>query len=354
MSTTLEEILTDTATKMFKSRCTKELINEAEQGIFPIQLWNEVEEMGMTTMGIPEEVGGTGFSYKDALNILRIAGKYSAPIPLAETLISNWLLHEKEIIIEDSPKVIALPNKNELVEFIEDKDHWSINGQVKNVPFAKFSSKIVVIGSTVNNQQIMGIVDRNQVLINEGKNLAGDAEDTVVFDNISIPKDSAKSIPIETIRKVYNQLALTRIVLMSGALERVLELTVQHAKEREQFGRAIGKFQAVKQQLAVLAGQVSSGRTASDYVIEAISNGNNFEQEVAIGKIKLGESVSVAVPIAHQVHAAIGFTYEHPLHHSTRRLWTWRDEYGNENKWAKELGNFILNKTSKPVWNLLV
>jgi acyl-CoA dehydrogenase len=354
MSTTLEDILTETATKIFKSRCTKELINEAEQGVFPIQLWNEVEEMGMTTMGIPEEAGGTGFIYKDALNILRIAGKYAAPIPLAETLVSNWLLHETGIIIGKSPKTIVLPSVNEIVEFTEDQDYWNISGQVKYVPFAECSSQIVVLGRTVNKEQIMGIVDRSQVLINGGQGLAGDSKDIVVFKNIRISKDSAKRIPNEIIKKVYNQLALTRIVLMSGALERVLELTVQHAKEREQFGRPIGKFQAVKQQLAVLAAQVSSGRTASDYVVDSINKGVDFEWEVAIGKVRLGEAVGIAVPIAHQVHAAIGFTYEHPLHHSTRRLWTWRDEYGNENKWAEELGSFILNDTNKPVWNLLI
>jgi hypothetical protein len=76
--------------------------------------------------------------------------------------------------------------------------------------------------------------------------------------------------------------------------------------------------------------------------MEALNNGKGLDTEVMIARSCIGEAIHTAVPIAHQVHGAIGFTEEHLLHYSTRRLWSWREEFGNENQWAGKLGKKIL------------
>ncbi len=75
---------------------------------------------------------------------------------------------------------------------------------------------------------------------------------------------------------------------------------------------------------------------ASHSVVEAFSTLG--ELDIAIGKARIGEAVSICTDIAHQVHGAMGYTLEHSLNHRTRRLWSWREEYGNEREWQKIVG----------------
>ena len=142
-----------------------------------------------------------------------------------------------------------------------------------------------------------------------------------------------------------------RALMMSGALESVLEMTVKYSIERSQFGKPISKFQAIQQQLATLAGEVAASQMAGHSVVEGYANLN--ELDIAIGKSRIGESVSVCTDIAHQVHGAMGYTLEHSLNHRTRRLWCWREEYGNEREWQKLIGRYFSNQGADNVWSAL-
>lgn len=144
--------------------------------------------------------------------------------------------------------------------------------------------------------------------------------------------------------------ALMRAAQMAGAVERVLALTVQYARDRVQFGKPIGAFQAIQQQLAVLAGQSASASAAVDAAFETAARGEPIARDVAIAKVRAGEAAGAAVGIAHQVHGAIGFTDEHVLHHFTRRLWKWRGEYGAETMWAARLAEWALADSPDALW----
>lgn len=97
-----------------------------------------------------------------------------------------------------------------------------------------------------------------------------------------------------------------------------------YAGQREQFGRPIGRFQAIQQQVALMAAEVATSRAAA-----------------------------VIARIAHQVHGALGFTLEHPLRLATTRLWSWRDECGNEAAWQAEIGRAALDAGSDGLWPLV-
>jgi acyl-CoA dehydrogenase len=137
--------------------------------------------------------------------------------------------------------------------------------------------------------------------------------------------------------------ALARAVVMAGAMERALDTAVTYAGERKQFGRPIGKFQAVQQNLAVMAGQVGAAGAAADAGGEALSIDDPAKQEflIAIAKTRVGDTATLASEIAHQVHGAIGFTKEYALQLSTPRLWSWRDEFGGEAEWAAKVGAYV-------------
>jgi len=141
---------------------------------------------------------------------------------------------------------------------------------------------------------------------------------------------------------------------MAGALEHILDQSVQWSLDRVQFGRAIAKFQAVQHNLAMLAGEVAAAGAAADAAAEAISeqgiSGDSVASAVAAAKVRVGEAAGSGAAIAHQVHGAMGFTYEHSLHHATRRLWAWREEFGNEALWAERLGRMVAERGADALW----
>ena len=143
--------------------------------------------------------------------------------------------------------------------------------------------------------------------------------------------------------------ALMRSCQIAGGLESLLDQSVRYANERIQFGRPIAKFQAIQQELAVLATHVAASGVAADYASSSMDNGGD-ELAIASAKSRVDDAISVCASIAHQVHGAIGFTYEHGLHFSTRRLWSWRAEYGAGSYWAKILGEKAVSNGANNFW----
>ncbi|MBK8739155.1 MAG: acyl-CoA/acyl-ACP dehydrogenase [Betaproteobacteria bacterium] len=121
------------------------------------------------------------------------------------------------------------------------------------------------------------------------------------------------------------------------------------ATERQQFGRPLAGFQAVKQVLAMIATEVAAASMAAEIACEAMTKGS-ARFEVAVAKIRTGQAVAIACMNAHQVHGAMGFTYEHTLHFATRRLWSWRADYGNEAHWALEIGRAAIARGGDAFW----
>jgi alkylation response protein AidB-like acyl-CoA dehydrogenase len=121
-----------------------------------------------------------------------------------------------------------------------------------------------------------------------------------------------------------------------------------------QFGRPIGKFQAIQQQLALLAEEAAAALVAVESAAQCIAEGrSSADFAMAAAKIRAGEAAGRVAEIAHQVHGAIGFTEEHSLHHLTRRLWSWRDEFGDEAYWALSLGRLVAKAGGVGLWPLI-
>ena len=151
--------------------------------------------------------------------------------------------------------------------------------------------------------------------------------------------------------------AAVRSVQMAGALKTILSLSVAYANERVAFERKIGKFQAVQQNLARLAGEtaaaLAAAGSAADSIAQAMGSTTRSLLEAASAKIRCGEAAAEGAGIAHQVYGAIGFTNEHVLHRFTLRLLSWRDDFGNENYWAAALGGMVARRGADRFWPLL-
>jgi hypothetical protein len=146
--------------------------------------------------------------------------------------------------------------------------------------------------------------------------------------------------------------ALMRCYEMTGAAEKAVAIAIAHASERVQFGRSIGKFQAVQHLIARAAAESLAARLAADSALQKIES-TEFEIAVAVAKSRCGEACSSVCSVTHQVLGALGFSLEHELNRFTSALLRWRDEYGAESYWNQRLADAFLRQ-SNPLWTAIV
>jgi acyl-CoA dehydrogenase len=137
-------------------------------------------------------------------------------------------------------------------------------------------------------------------------------------------------------RPTRELLAVLAAVEIAGGAERLLEMTVVHAGQREQFGKPIGAFQAIQQQIAVLAEKAVLVRISAQ---AGCTHGLTPSTELAaVAKSVASAAVPVMTGTAHAVHGAIGITAEFPLHRITARMHALRMAHGAESYWNARLG----------------
>ena len=332
----MRTLILDTADRIFRDICDQGLVDKAEKGEWPAGLWQTLEESGLTQAAVSEERGGAGGTLGDGLYFLKTSGRYAAPLPLAETLIAGVLLAEAGADVPAGPLTVAPVRRNETITFNGGK----LSGTATRVPFARGAAAIVVLTSAG-----LAIVDPKDVKIEQGKSMAGEPRDTVIFDGAPATLVGGKA----SLDTLWQLGALVRSVQMAGALEGILNMSVQYVQDRVQFGRTLSKFQAVQQSLAAMAGQVAAASSAADVAIEATEGGDGAVA-IAVAKSRVGEAAGLAAELAHQAHGAIGFTHEYALHQFTRRLWAWRDEFGGEPYWQAELGRQVAKAGADNLW----
>ena len=320
-------LVLDTAERIFADNLHKQDLDAAEGGEFPKRLWGSLEENGFTVLGTVDSGTDPGVAFA----VLKLGGRHGLPVPLAETLIGNVLLSESEVAPATGVTTFALA------------------GELLDVPWARAATQLICVENGTDGRARLRLFPADQLTIVPGSNMAGEARDQVRLSgeaqlDIVHPSRSAQEVTL--------LMALGRAALMAGALEGVLALSVQYAMERKQFGRPIAKFQAVQHQLAVMAGEVAAASRATDSAIQRLGT-DAFAAGVAVAKSRAGDASGIVAEIAHQVHGAMGFTYEHQLHHLTRRLWAWRDEYGTEPSWQQRLGREVVAAGADGVWDFI-
>jgi acyl-CoA dehydrogenase len=343
MSDTSDNIIVDTATRIFQDLCEPATINDAEKGVWPKALWDALEESGLPLTWVPDDRGGAGATMADGFAVLRVAGRFAAPVPLAETLMAGWLLARAGIAVPNGPLTAAPVHADGHIAL---RDDGKLAGRARRVPFARNAGHIAVLVHR-GSEPAVALVAASGLPISQSTSLAGEPSDDVSFDG-ALPA-AVRSVSLDQ-ELVVGFGAAVRLQQMAGALEKILEQSVQHALDRSQFGRPIAKFQAVQHNLATLAGEVAAASAAAEAAAEACSAAEINLAEVAIAKVRGGEAAGTGSAIAHQVHGAMGFTYEHSLHHATRRLWAWREEFGNEAVWAQRLGRIVAAHGADQLW----
>ena len=338
------DMLRETAARLFSKHCEPKQLREAEKGIFQIAAWAAIEAAGLHRALVPEDAGGYGMDIADALSLVRVSGEFALPLPLAETMLASYLLADAGIDMPHGPLTIAPVVAADCLNLTRSGGEWHLSGTASRIPWARDAAAIAVLAKCDGIPHVV-LLAAAGLDVTRGENLAREPRDTVRIDATPVAV-AATRVTLAQLRAIG---AAMRSLQIAGALARILAMTSQYAQDRVQFGRPIGKFQAVQQNLAVLAGQTAAAGAASDLAAEAVAAGIRI-LPIAAAKSRCGEAASIAAGIAHQTHGAIGFTQEHNLHFFTKRLWSWRDEFGNESEWNLLLGQHMANAGADRLW----
>lgn len=347
-----DNIIFDTATRIFDDLSTPDVINAAENGNWPAALWQAVVESGLTLTWIPEQNGGAGATVLDGFAVIKAAGGAAVPLPLAETLMAGWWLAKGGLQVPVLPMTVAVADDDDDDDGGLNWNGTAVSGKLCGVPHARNAQYVVIVVDTGEGSLVLQVANA-QLSIEQQVNLAGEPWDTLCLDNVT--PDAVARLPDGVAARDVQALgALVRCVQAAGAMSTALELTIQYAMERVQFGRPIAKFQALQHSVASFAGETAAINAAADAAAEAVARVGGIDHlawvEIAAAKTRLEEAVNNGAAVAHQVHGAMGFTYEHRLHHLTRRLWSWRDEYGSDVVWSRRLGDEVLTWGAAALW----
>ncbi len=283
------------------------------------ELWSSLDELGLLRLTGPEERGGSGAGWPEAVELVAAAVRNAVRIPLAEhDLLACWMLDSVGLPADSGARTVCL---------------LDASGSATGVPWAATAVRVVVIWPDGAGFRVAD-VDPEALRITAGANLIGEPRDTVTADTAELP---GTPVSADLVRQLRMKSALVRSVQVCAALDKILELSVEHTSTREQFGRPLSKFQAIQHLVSDIAAEAALARAATEAALAAALNSDwsapDLEFHIAAARSCTGHAASVAVRNAHQALGAIGTTVEHRLHEYTRAALAWRSEYGSVRYW---------------------
>jgi acyl-CoA dehydrogenase len=327
----MRTILEDSAAKTFTSFEEPSVLRRVEAGEWPAAIWDAISGQGLELIF----AGGSDDPWRDAGVILKACGRQVVPAPLAETLVAGALISATGLDPVEGAVTLASPLSSRLT-----LANGRLSGTAPGVAWARQSGHVVAMAG-----EALVVVPVAAASLSADRSIGREPRDMLTFDEVRPVSSGAISSDTAL---AYG--AMARAAQMAGAIEAVLAMTVQYARDRSQFGKPIGSFQAIQHQLAILAGHSAAASRVVDSAFDRVADGADAAFEAAVSKIRVGEAAGAAASIAHQVHGAIGFTDEHRLHYFTRRLWSWRTEFGSEALWSERLGKAVAEAGGDAYW----
>ena len=355
MNTTPDNLIADSAARLFAGQVDKAARLRTEAGEFDAVLWRSVVESGFAGAMAAESAGGSGQGWSAAYPILRGIGYWQVPLPLAETMVASLLASLAGFDLPDGPLTLIEQGQGNRLEAVDRAGATTLHGVAHGVPWARHA-QAALVSLADGRLALLHLNGQAGVSVQPHTNPAGLPSDSLQLDNVRLQPIAPN--PLALHQPVWTLGAVARSVMLVGALESALEQSVRYAGERVQFGKPIGKNQAIQQSLALLAGDVAAARVAA--LVAAADAPATRQDDIsatrfsaAVAKVRAGEAATRGAAIAHQVHGAIGFTHEHSLHFATRRLWAWRAEFGTDAQWAGELGRAAIASRASGFWPAL-
>ena len=342
-----QQMLKNSAQEFLEAECPDTYVREMEQDEngYTTEMWQKLAEQGWLGLIIPEKYGGVELEFQDLTILLEEMGRFMLPGPYFSNVVLGGMsimdsgteeqkqeylprIAEGQIIVTlalNEPSGRWDPEGIELTA-TETGGKYALNGTKLFVPNAHISDYIVVVARTGDGEDDISLFilpsqsnGVNQTLL---KTIASDRQSEVSFDNVELPASSLlgeKNRGWQTIEKVLKWGAIGKCAEMSGGGQSVLDMTVEYAKQRTQFGRPIGTFQAIQHHCANMATDVEGAKFITYQAAWMLSEGLPADREVAMAKAWVSDAYKRVCALGHQSHGAIGFTKEHNMQLYSRR-----------------------------------
>ena len=363
-----QEMLRKTARDFLETECPTSLVKEMaedEQG-YTSELWSKMAELGWMGLALPEEYDGMGMSFLDLAVLLEEMGRACLPGPFFSTVVLGGLTileagneeQKKELL----PKItagetiltMALTEPSAsydpasiTVKAVPDKDDYVISGTKLFVENANIADYLICVTRTKNGAGkgedgiTLFLVDGKSPGISTTllKTIAGDKQCEVTFDNVRVPQKNMlgerdKGWPV--VAKILQKATVAKCAEMIGGAQASLDMSVAYAKERIQFGRPIGSFQAIQHHCANMVTDVDGSRFLTYQAAWMVSEGLPAVMEVSMAKAWVNEAYRRVTQLGHQIHGGIGFCMDHDMPLYFKRAKAAEPTFGSAD-WHREI-----------------
>jgi len=358
----VQQMLKSSAQEFLSRECPLTLVRDMEedQRGFTDGLWQQIAGLGWTGVVFPEQYGGTGGDFLDLAVLLEEMGRVLLPGPFFSTVVLGGLTvldagtdgQKQDIVTRVCSgqflMTLALTEPSATYEpwgiattATQQGDDYILTGTKLFVPDAHVADLILVAARTSDggdpSQGIsLFLVPSGSpgLTVTQLKTIAADRQCEVLLDQVRVPAASmlggaGEGWPI--VERTLQRAIAGKCMEMLGGAQAVLDMTVEFVKQRTQFGRPVGSFQAVQHHCANMATDVEGSRNMVYLAAWRVSEGLPSQGEVSMAKAWTSGAYQRVCATAHQCHGAIGFTKEHDLQLYTRRAKVQELTYGDAN-----------------------
>jgi alkylation response protein AidB-like acyl-CoA dehydrogenase len=324
----------------------------------PPDVWRGIADLGWLGLIVPEEYGGEGCSFLDLLILLEETGRVCFIGPLFSTVV----LGELPILYAGSeeqkksllPKICSgellitaaltegdasFKPEGITLEASFDKNNFILSGTKTFVPDAHWADLLICIARTRKSQNVedgitMFLVDsKNRGLkCSRLKTIDGSKQCEVIFRNVRVPQENVlgsldKGWPI--VERVLQFATVAKCAESLGNAQRMLEMTVQYAKERQQFGQPIGAFQVIQHFCVDMLTDVDTMRLATYQAGWMLSQGVSCRKEVSMAKAWVSEAFKRVALYGLKIHGGAGYMEDHDVSLYFRRAQIAASSFGD-------------------------
>lgn len=346
-----QKLIKESAREFLEKECPCDLVRtmEIDEKGFPRELWQKMGDLGWLGLLLPEEYEGTGPNYFDMIVLLEEMGRYLVPVPIVPTvilggssLLSGGSEEQKKEYLPNiaSGKLILSLALMELqaaygpagIEFWANRknNHFILDGIKLFVPYAHVADYLICAARTEKcDEKKDGITlflvkaDNPDIKYETLETLDSGKMCEVVFDHVVVKEEDIigeHNNGWKILKNVLEQATVAQCALMVGGAERVLEMTVGHAKTRVQFGQPIGRFQAIQHRCANMKVDLEGARFATYEAASKIDQGLPAALEVSVAKAWVNQACNRICDSGHQVHGGGGIMKEYDMQLYSRRM----------------------------------
>jgi acyl-CoA dehydrogenase len=331
----MENVLLDSFCRLLGEISPAVAVRRAEQEGNVADILHAVDDSGFLDALVPESQGGSGLALSEVVPLILAAGEYLLPIPFAETMVARALIAGSEAHAPCGQTITLWPTTSA----------GHLRSQMPPLS-APSSLALVQRGTTFHLLPMICGESGHDPFRVRGIRAGFDFDFGSDADISAGAAPDQRAQPLLSFTRpdvdLLHWAAAITAATMAGALKRLLDLSLTHVNDRQQFGRTLSKFQAIQQQMSVFAERTVCAQVAARMGLSGfhlVLDG----ARVAIAKSIVNESATTCAGIAHAVHGAIGMSEAHDLRLYTRRLARGRLSFGSETYWQRILGNARLS-----------